>query len=148
MNYIALYNFLFNWFNEESIINTISNFQENEIDVNKNTAFPLINFYINKINVNQANVLNVSFYIVGLNRVINGRSQSKLINQTNQPEVVGLMEVVALRFLNYMRERNNAENILVENISEIEYLQNENRNGLSGLKFTVDFMMPNLQKDY
>ena len=148
MSYIKLNKFILNWFENEPLINTISNFKENEIDVNVNTIFPLFNFYINNSSYDQATIYKVDFFIYSQVDIVPEVNNSKLIDSTNHIDIINEVEHVVFRFLNYLRERNNTDDILMDSVTEINYIKSENRNGLSGAEFSIDFTIPNETLNY
>jgi hypothetical protein len=148
MSYIKLHKFLQDWFDNEPLINTTSNFQEYEIDVNKETIYPLANFYINETEYGQALPYKCLITLLDQVDIIPKVDNSKSLEITNHFDIINELEQVLFRFLNSLRERNNDELVFTETIGTISYLKSINRNGLSGVEVEVTFEIPNEVVNY
>lgn len=148
MSYLKLNNFFLNWFENEPLINTISNFPQYEIDVNVETIYPLCNFYIKDLQPNQANTYSVLITMLDQVDIIPKVNNSKLIDATNHVDIVNELEHAMLRFTNSLRERNNDDLVFTADIGTIEIMKSMGRNGLSGLEVEITFEIPNEVVNY
>lgn len=145
MSYLKLHRFLKDWFDNDPIINTITNNKEGQVDSNVNNIYPLANFYINSNNANQYNQYSCLVTLVDQVDELPKVNNSKLIDNTNHPDIVNELEYVMLRFLANLQEINNTDLISVVEIGTVNF---SDLNGKVYVNCEITFELPNEVLNY
>lgn len=136
-------------FDVDPLVNTITTLSDELIDTNKETIYPVVNIdYLefSSIENNQtlSSELLFSFKITVLdqNDVYIKSTDSKLLEDTNQSDILNETFNICQSFINSFRQYNN-EGIEISSKSTIATIMNERLNGLSGHEFDIVLSIPN-----
>ena len=125
------------------LVNTIVLKDDNVVDVEKDNIYPLVN--IRLIN-SPAPELYARYYTLAF-EVYNQRDDrkiatpSKLLNDTNYIDNIGIVDTIANNFvLEFYKSHNEFDiGIIDDGVSEFEPTAKDERNCLDGIKFKVTF---------
>ena len=130
-------------FDADPLVNTITTLSEELIDTNKETIYPVVNIDYLDSDVLEDTVL-FSFKITALdqNDVYTKSTDSKLLEDTNQNDILNETFNICQSFINSFRQYND-DNIEMQSKSIIQTIMNERLNGLSGHEFDIVLSIPN-----
>jgi len=136
-------NYIINKFNTDSLVNTITTVSDELIDTNKETIYPVVNVNYLDSEVLE-DVLLFSFKITSLdqNDVYVKSTDSKLLEDTNQNDILNETFNICQSFINSFRQYND-EGIEISSKSNVTAIMNERLNGLSGHEFDIILSIPN-----
>ena len=130
-------------FESDSLVNTITTLSDELIDTNKETIFPVVNIDYLDSDI-QEDVILFSYHITALdqNDVYVKSTDSKLLEDTNQSDILNETFNICQSFINSFRQYND-EGIEISSKSTITTIMNERLNGLSGHEFDIILSIPN-----
>ena len=130
-------------FSADPLVNTITTLSDELIDTNKETIYPVVNIDYLDSEVLE-DVLLFSFKITALdqNDVYVKSTDSKLLEDTNQSDILNETFNICQSFINSFRQYNS-DNIELSSKSTITTIMNERLNGLSGHEFDIVLSIPN-----
>jgi len=130
-------------FQSDSLVNTITTVSDELIDTNKETIYPVVNVDYIDSDI-QEDVILFSYHITILdqNDVYIKSTDSKLLEDTNQADILNETFNIAQSFINSFRQYNS-DVIEISSKSTIQTIMNERLNGLSGHKFDIILSIPN-----
>ena len=136
-------NYIKSKFDSDSLVNTITSVSDNLIDTNKETIYPVVNFDYLDSDI-QDDVILFSYHITALdqNDVYTKTTDSKLLEDTNQSDILNETFNICQSFINSFRQYNDDE-IEISSKSTITTIMNERLNGLSGHEFDIILSIPN-----
>lgn len=130
-------------FDADPLVNTITTLSEELIDTNKETIYPVVNIDYLDSDVLEDTIL-FSFKITALdqNDVYTKSTDSKLLEDTNQNDILNETFNICQSFINSFRQYND-DNIEMSSKSTVTTIMNERLNGLSGHEFDIVLSIPN-----
>ena len=130
-------------FESDSLVNTITTLSDELIDTNKETIYPVVNFDYLDCDI-QEDVVLISYHIAVLdqNDVYTKTTDSKLLEDTNQSDILNETFNICQSFINSFRQYNS-DSIEISSKSTITTIMNERLNGLSGHEFDIILSIPN-----
>ena len=136
-------NYIINKFDNDALVNTITTLSDELIDTNKETIYPVVNFDYIDCDI-QEDVILFSYHITALdqNDVYVKSTDSKLLEDTNQSDILNETFNICQSFINSFRQYND-EGIEISSKSTITTIMNERLNGLSGHEFDIILSIPN-----
>ena len=136
-------NYVIGKFDADSLVNTITTLSDELIDTNKETIYPVVNIDYLDSDVLEDIVL-FSFKITALdqNDIYVKSTDSKLLEDTNQSDILNETFNISQSFINSFRQYND-EGIEISSKSTITTIMNERLNGLSGHEFDIILSIPN-----
>ena len=136
-------NYIKSKFDSDSLVNTITSVSDNLIDTNKETIYPVVNFDYLDSDI-QDDVILFSYHITALdqNDVYTKTTDSKLLEDTNQSDILNETFNICQSFINSFRQYNN-DDIEIFSKSNVTAIKNERLNGLSGHEFDIILSIPN-----
>lgn len=136
-------NYIESKFDADPLVNTITTLSDELIDTNKETIYPVVNIDYLDAEVNEDVVL-FSFKITALdqNDVYVKSTDSKLLKDTNQSDILNETFNICQSFINSFRQYND-DSIELSSKSTITTIMNERLNGLSGHEFDIILSIPN-----
>lgn len=145
MNELSLMDdFVVALFNADNLVHTITEVKTDEIDLNKENIYALVNLDMIESEVlEDAVVVSYTITIVQQRLVIPRKTDSKLMRDTNYRHNINETHSIAQRFINVLLKQNNDENVEIETLSKIEILKDW-RSGLDGVQFEADLTIPNI----
>lgn len=136
-------------FDADPLVNTITTLSEQLIDTNKETIYPVVNIDYLEFSSNESpetlsSELLFSFKITALdqNDVYTKTTDSKLLEDTNQNDILNETFNICQSFINSFRQYND-DNIEMSSKSTVTTIMNERLNGLSGHEFDIVLSIPN-----
>ena len=130
-------------FKADQLVNTITTLADELIDTNKETIYPVVNIdYLDSDPTDD--VILFSFKITALdqNDVYTKTTDSKLLQDTNQLDIMNETFNICQSFINSFRQYNDL-NIEMFSKTKVNTIMNERLNGLSGHEFDIVFSIPN-----
>ncbi len=130
-------------FRSNPMVNTITYSKSDEIDLNKENIYPLVNIdTLNTVIEDQVIYINYEIYILearDFSPVLNNDKLygSNLIDNLNE------CAFIATKFINTVRRIGNDDNIDTDIISDIIFVKNDRGNGLDGCYFNIRMSIPN-----
>ena len=136
-------NYIINKFDNDALVNTITTLSDELIDTNKETIYPVVNVDYLDSDVLE-DVILFSFKITALdqNDVYVKSTDSKLLEDTNQSDILNETFNICQSFINSFRQYND-DGIEISSKSTITTIMNERLNGLSGHEFDIILSIPN-----
>lgn len=145
MNELSLMQaFVIAQFQSNNLVNTISTVETDDIDLNKENVYALVNLDLRDTDIlDDAVIVTYLITIVQARDIVPRKTDSKLLGDTNYIDNLNETHSIAQRFINYLTRQNNDENIEIDNLSSVTILKDW-RSGLDGVQFTIDLSIPNL----
>lgn len=145
MNELTLMNdFVISEFNSNNLVNTITLIDTDEIDLNKENIYALVNLdFTNSEILDDAIVVSYKITIVQARDIVPREQDSKLYEDTNYLHNLNETHSIAQRFINVLTRQNNDANVEIDTLSEVTILKNW-RSGLDGVQFDIDLTIPNI----
>lgn len=145
MNELSLMQaFVIAQFQSNNLVNTISTVETDDIDLNKENVYALVNLDLRDTDIlDDAIIVTYLITIVQARDIVPRKTDSKLLGDTNYIDNLNETHSIAQRFINYLTRQNNDENIEIDNLSPVTILKDW-RSGLDGVQFTIDLSIPNL----
>ena len=136
-------NHIISKFNSDALVNTITTVSDELIDTNKETIYPVVNLDYIDSDI-QEDVILFSYHITILdqNDVYVKSTDSKLLEDTNQSDILNETFNIAQSFINSFRQYNN-DDIEIFSKTNTTSIMNERLNGLSGHEFDIILSIPN-----
>ena len=145
MNEITLMNdFVIAEFQSNNLVNTITLIDTDEIDLNKENIYALVNLdFTNSEILDDAIVVSYKITIVQARDIVPREQDSKLHEDTNYLHNLNETHSIAQRFINVLTRQNNDANVEIDTLSEVTILKDW-RSGLDGVQFDIDLTIPNI----
>jgi hypothetical protein len=136
-------NHIISKFDTDALVNTITTVSDELIDTNKETIYPVVNIDYIDSDI-QEDVILFSYHITILdqNDVYVKSTDSKLLEDTNQSDILNETFNIAQSFINSFRQYNN-DDIEIFSKTNVTSIMNERLNGLSGHEFDIILSIPN-----
>lgn len=136
-------NYIVSKFQSDTLVNVITTLPNDLIDTNKENIYPLVNIDYKSVKV-QEDIILFSYHIKALdqNDVYIKSTDSKLLQDTNNPDILNETFNICQSFINSFRQYNNL-NIELSSVSEIIPIKNQNLNDLSGHEFDIVLSIEN-----
>lgn len=136
-------NYIISKFDDDELVNTITSLSDELIDTNKETIYPVVNFDYFDSDI-QEDVILFSYHIAALdqNDVYVKSTDSKLLEDTNQSDILNETFNICQSFINSFRQYND-EGIEISSKSNVTAIKNERLNDLSGHEFDIILSVPN-----
>jgi len=147
MNELTLLNnFVIALFQENNLVNTISIVDTDDIDLNKENIYALVNLDLTNTEVlDDVIVATYRITVVQARDVAATKTDSKLMDDTNYLDNINETHSIATRFINVLMRQNNDENVEIDRLTPLNILKNW-RSGLDGVQFDIDLTIPNIGK--
>ena len=131
-------------FDAMDLVNTVTTVKTNDMDLNKENIYPIVNIDMTSDTIETDAVL-VSYTISILQQrdVTNKKTDSKLLIDTNVIDNVNETQTIAAKFINYLRWQNNALNIEIQSLGSLDSKQNFKGSGLDGFQFDIELSIFN-----
>ena len=131
-------------FNDMDLVNTVTTVKTNDMDLNKENIYPIVNIDMTSDTIETDAVL-VSYTISILQQrdVTNKKTDSKLLIDTNVIDNVNETQTIAAKFINYLRWQNNELNIEIQSLGSLDSKQNFKGSGLDGFQFDIELSIFN-----
>ena len=131
-------------FDAMDLVNTVTTVKTNDMDLNKENIYPIVNIDMTSDTIETDAVL-VSYTISILQQrdIINKKTDSKLLIDTNLIDNVNETQTIAAKFINYLRWQNNALNIEIQSLGSLDSKQNFKGSGLDGFQFDIELSIFN-----
>lgn len=145
MNELSLVNaFVINEFQSNNLVNTMSTVTTDEIDLNKQNIYPLVNLDLEGSEIEDDSIIvSYKITIVQARDVVPRKTDSKLLGDTNFIDNLNETHSIAQRFINVLTRQNNDANIEIDTLGELTILKDW-RSGLDGVQFDIDLSIPNI----
>lgn len=131
-------------FNSNNLVNTITLIDTDDIDLNKENIYALVNLdLLNSEILDDAIVVSYKITIVQARDLVPREQDSKLQEDSNYLHNLNETHSIAQRFINVLTRQNNDANVEIDTLSEVTILKNW-RNGLDGVQFDIDLTIPNI----
>ena len=145
MNELTLLNnFVIGRFDNNPLVNTITEVKTSDIDMNKENIYPLVNLdLIDEDPLSDSLVFNYKITILQQRDIKPIKTNSKLLTNSNLLDNLNETNSIALDFINYLRWKNNDLVVEIQNLSRIDFLENYKGNGLDGVQFDIDLSIYN-----
>lgn len=136
-------NHIISKFNSDALVNTITTVSDELIDTNKETIYPVVNIDYIDSDI-QEDVILFSYHITILdqNDVYVKSTDSKLLEDTNQSDILNETFNIAQSFINSFRQYNN-DDVEIFSKTNVTSIMNERLNGLRGHEFDIILSIPN-----
>lgn len=136
-------NYIVNKFQSDELVNIITTLTSDLVDTNKETIYPVVNVDYRTSNVQQ-DILLFSYHIKALdqNDIYIKSTDSKLLQDTNQSDILNETFNICQSFINSFRQYNS-DSIEMVSVSEITAIKNAQLNDLSGHEFDIVLSIPN-----
>jgi hypothetical protein len=146
MNEISLINdYIINQLQQDVLVNTISIVPTLTLDLNKENIYPLVNFDMKDIEIqDQVIVVSFTFTVLQQRDVRPIKTDSKLLTNTNYIDNINETHSITQRFVNILNRQNNTENIEIQSLSTLRLLKSWNQGELDGVQFDIDLSIPNI----
>ncbi len=136
--------FIEDLYNADNLVNTISIVPTNEIDLNKENVYPLVNFDMINTFIEEQVVIGVFTMTILQQRDKRPvKTDSKLLEDTNYIDNINETHTIALRFINVIEKQNNVELIEIDALTTISILKLWRAGSLDGVQFTINLSIPN-----
>ena len=130
-------------FRTNPLVNTITYSKSNEIDLNKENIYPLVNIdELNMVIDDQVIYQTYEIYILEARDITPVLNNDKLFVD-NLIDNLNETTYIATKFINAVRRIGNDDCIDVDTISDIQFVKNDYGNGLDGCYFTIRLSIPN-----
>lgn len=136
-------NYIIGKFQSDNLVNTITTLSDDLVDTNKETIYPVVNADYLDSDI-QDDVILFSYHITALdqNDVYIKSTDSKLLEDTNQSDILNETFNICQSFINSFRQYND-DNIELSSKTNVTAIKNERLNGLSGHEFDVVLSIAN-----
>lgn len=141
-----IYSFLNTYFENEVLVNTVSNVKYDSIGSFKQTIYPLVNVELITIPTDlESNLLTFSFGITAVAERDFDKTvkNTKLIGKDNKIDNLNAMHYVLQKFLTKISRSNNQYNISIDSSTEMTKIEDGFSTGLDGFTFEVTISVPN-----
>ena len=121
MNELTLLNnFVIGRFDNNPLVNTITEVKTSDIDMNKENIYPLVNLdLIDEDPLSDSLVFNYKITILQQRDIKPIKTNSKLLTNSNLLDNLNETNSIALDFINYLRWKNNDLVVEIQNLSRI-----------------------------
>ena len=141
-----IYSFLNTYFENEVLVNTVSNVKYDSIGSFKQTIYPLVNVELLTIPTDaESNLLTFEFGITSVTERDFDKTvkNTKLIGKDNKIDNLNAMHYVLQKFLTKISRSNNEHNISIDGSTEMTPIEDGFSTGLDGFTFEVTISVPN-----
>lgn len=136
-------NHIISKFDSDALVNTITTLSDELIDTNKETIYPVVNIdYLDSDVLEDVILFSCHITALDQNDVYTKTTDSKLLEDTNQSDILNETFNICQSFINSFRQYND-EGIEISSKSTITTVMNERLNGLSGHEFDIILSIPN-----
>lgn len=130
-------NYVINSFDEDILKNTITFNKTSEIDWDKTNIYPLVNIDILGSNVTESEiVMSYTITIADQRDTVNYLDNDKIYG-SNLIDNLNETHAIAVRFINKLNNKQNDDNITIDNITNLNFLKLSAHNNIDGVRFTV-----------
>lgn len=145
MNEISLINsYILDEFASNALVNTISIVETEQIDLNKENIYSLVNVDLRRSEIlDDAIVVSFIITVVQARDIAPRKTDSKLLGDTNFIDNINETHSIAQRFINVLTRQNNEANIEIDSLGQLTILKDW-RHGLDGVQFDISLSIPNL----
>lgn len=127
----------------DALVNTITTLSDELIDTNKETIYPVVNIdYLDSDVLDDILLFSFKIIVLDQNDVYVKSTDSKLLEDTNQSDILNETFNICQSFINSFRQYNS-DSIEIQSKSTIGTIMNERLNGLSGHEFDIVLSIPN-----
>lgn len=144
MNELQLiFDYVLNHFENNLLVNTVTDYEAALIDTNKDTVYPVVNIEYISSTVDEDQITS-SFKITALNQLelYQKTTDSKLKVDTNYFDILNETFSICQTFINSFRQYNDAK-IEMQSVTDLNPINNEYLNGLSGHDFDIVLTIAN-----
>jgi len=141
-----IYSFLNTYFENEVLVNTVSNVKYDSIGSFKQTIYPLVNVELLTIPTDlESNLLTFSFRITAVAERDFDKTvkNTKLIGKDNKIDNLNAMHYILQKFITKVSRSNNEHNISIDSTTEMTPIEDGFSTGLDGFTFEVTISVPN-----
>lgn len=139
-------NYLIDWFIKDNLVNTITTVSEDLIDTNKDTIYPLVNLdYLNTIVQEDVILVNYRIKALDQNDVYTTTTNSKILVDTNEQDIMNETFVICQSFINSFRQYNDF-GIEIVSVTPLNPIVKQYLNQLSGHSFDIVLSIENIGK--
>ena len=141
-----IWEFLNTYFENEPLINTISNVKYDKIGSFKETIYPLTNIELLTIPTDiTTNTLTFTFGITAVSERDFDKTvkNTKVIGKDNKIDNLNAMHYVLQKFITKVSRSNNLYNITIDETTEMQPIEDGFTSSLDGFTFEVTISVPN-----
>ncbi len=141
-----IYDFLNGYFENEPLINTISNVKYDKIGSFKETIYPLTNIELLSVPTDtESNLLLFTFGLTAVSERDFDKTikNTKLIGKDNKIDNLNAMHYVLQKFITKVSRSNNPYNIDIDSTTELTPIEDDFTSSLDGFTFEVTISVPN-----
>jgi len=141
-----IYSFLNTYFENEVLVNTVSNVKYDSIGSFKQTIYPLVNVELLTIPTDlESNLLTFEFGITAVTERDFDKTvkNTKLIGKDNKIDNLNTMHYVLQKFLTKISRSNNLHNISIDSTTEMTPIEADFGSVVDGFTFEVTISVPN-----
>lgn len=131
-------------YSSNKLVNTISIVPTLELDLNKENIYPLVNYDMTNIAIEeQVIIVYFTMTILQQRDVRPVKTESKLLKEDNYIDNINETNSIAQRFINVLTNQNNDEYIEIDELSNLKLLKKWKGGLLDGVQFTIQLTIPN-----
>lgn len=139
-----LNNFIIDKFSENPLVKTITTVPSIDIDGNNENIYQLVNIdLIDTVIETDAVIANYKITVIQQRDFIPNKTDSKLLIDTNYLDNINETHYTCTKFVNYLRWKNNDNNIEIQSLSSFKKLQNWGQGQCDGFQFTIELSIHN-----
>jgi hypothetical protein len=132
-------------FDADVIVNTVTQGNIFDVDLSKQTIFPLVHIMVNSCSLDESTATwNVSFNCYGRCRYFKGRNYRFFLGNDNEIDVLNTQHAVLNRAYEIMKHGSLAYDLFqVEGTASLEPFTERFENYMAGWTMTIDIVTPN-----
>lgn len=143
MIYYDIINILNDQLSADDFVNTVTRGDIFDIDLNKQTIFPLSHIMVNNV-TKENNILRVNMTIMCMDVVDISKTESDILRgNDNEDDVLNTQLAVALRAMEVFQRGDNTKSWMLDGNPVFEPFTERFENYLAGWACTFDLLVPN-----
>lgn len=143
MIYYDIINILNDQLSADDFVNTVTRGDIFDIDLNKQTIFPLSHIMVNNV-TKENNILRVNMTIMCMDVVDISKTESDILRgNDNEDDVLNTQLAVALRAMEVFQRGDNTKSWMLDGNPTFEPFTERFENYLAGWACTFDLLVPN-----
>ena len=136
--------FLIEKFKSQPLVNTITFEKTNEVDVNKNNIYPLVNIdIVDSDPIGNILTFNYNITILQQRDIDNEINNDKILNKDNMIDNLNECYAIATRCINNIDHNENDYDIEISRRSNISLLKDYATQKLDGVRFNISLSIKN-----
>lgn len=139
----TIFDYVLDHFQNNDLVNTVTDYDTDLIDTNKDTVYPVVNVDYTGSNIVPDQITaKFTISVLDQNDIYQTTTDSKLKADTNYFDIINETFSICQTFINSWRQYN-ADGLEMESVTEITPIKGEYLNGLSGHEFEIVITSPN-----